>query len=531
MKYKNWPKNLLIHSFFWPVVLIVIILPDLRRISYTPGDSFYPLIHKIHEDYYGYLSYIKQGRSQNYIINQYTTADLPPSYLHNYYLFLGRLGKIFSLSDIYMYRIGLYFPLLLYCLYSYCLVSFLIPSKYKWPALFIIFFASPFPDKMVTILGRDFNFKAEWWTGLDAYSRLTMKPHHFMSTSLMLASTFYFLKYLKGRNLRDLIYTGFLMLPAMIFFAMPAFILFCALSAVLGFYLVTRKPKIRESLVIIIIFLSSIASLIFVNWEAKKINLVTWESVRLNSPQDSLLKLTYRFFLPLGILPVFFIPAVFYIREKRKPKYIFPMLIVAIAYLLFILSAKGIVPLPMIRLVYYAPYVFGGLLATMGLIYVTEKINSTAWKRAALSGITILLITNAFFGLQSYWWPELFKKEIFINTYIPKPYLQAMDYLKLNTKQYSNVMSTFYTGMFIPAFTYNKVYIGHEAVPADFPTVWWTAENFMSGQFSQDEARRILSENRILYVFWDQGNLPPAYAELMQPLYKHEYVTIYKTTL
>jgi len=241
--------------------------------------------------------------------------------------------------------------------------------------------------------------------------------------------------------------------------------------------------------------------------------------------------LTYRFFLPLGILPVFFIPAVFYIREKRKPKYIFPMLIVAIAYLLFILSAKGIVPLPMIRLVYYAPYVFGGLLATMGLIYVTEKINSTAWKRAALSGITILLITNAFFGLQSYWWPELFKKEIFINTYIPKPYLQAMDYLKLNTKQYSNVMSTFYTGMFIPAFTYNKVYIGHEAVPADFPTVWWTAENFMSGQFSQDEARRILSENRILYVFWDQGNLPPAYAELMQPVYKYEYVTIYKTVL
>ena len=314
---------------FWLVILVIVALPDLRRVSYTPGNSFYPLIHKEHEDYYSYLSYIKQGRSRNTLVDQYTTRQLSPSLLHNYYLILGKIGKITDLSDIFMYRIGLYAPLIFYVFMSFRLVTLYLPPKYHWLALSMIFFASPYPSEKFSLLGRSFSLGAEWWTGLDIYSRLMMKPHHFISTALMMAAVYAFLKFLRLRKLHDLVFTGILMDLAMVFFAPPALILLSSLSFLLFVYLLSllygiikknplKKPKLREVAAVILILICSLFIIKFVQNEAAKKNLVNWESARLNAPLESLPLLTYRFFLPLGILPLFFIPAFFYIRRKKQ---------------------------------------------------------------------------------------------------------------------------------------------------------------------------------------------------------------------
>src|SRR3989338_1121584 len=133
---------------------------------------------------------------------------------------------------------------------------------------------------------------------------------------------------------RYLIFTGVPLAFSIIFFAMPGFILFSALLALAPFYL--RKPKIKESLIMLGIFITSVILLNFVNQEANKTNLVAWESVRLNTPAEPLLSLTYRFFLPLGILPLFFIPALFYIRKKAKIEYLLPVLVVGVSFILFV---------------------------------------------------------------------------------------------------------------------------------------------------------------------------------------------------
>lgn len=535
-------KEFFLHGVFLLSIAMLVAFPQIRRIWVTPARSFYPIIHKIPEDYYSYLSYIRQGKERLFPVDKYSATQSTSRSAFVYYGLLGRIAALLGLSPIFMYWVGLVVPLLMYYVFTYQLVKFVLPTA-RWLTMYVIFFGSPFAKGDIHLAGQTISLGIEEWMGLDIYSRLTMKPHHFIATALFVGATYCFIRFQKEKKLIQLIVAGIFLNTSILFFAIPGFLLLLALLTILAgsFFpvirlwiahkslpaLVVKKHHGHVFLVSVMIFAVAFLSLSFVRAEVEKFQLISYES-QFNDPQTSLFSLAARFFLPYGILPFFALAGLFSLRKQWTFSQALVCCMIGIPAVLFILASKGYVPLPAIRFVYFAPYVFMGILSSWGMTSLVGRIRNRRTAMIAWGTIGVILLSMTWCGLRSYWFPEYLKTEIYYNTYIPQPYMRAMEYLDTYTSEDSAVMSTFGTGMFIPAFTHNRVYTGHEAI-ANFGEIYWYAESFMEGKLPKEDAGKLLGENNISYVFWDTGVLPTHYQGLMEPVFTHEYITIYKT--
>ncbi len=122
-------------------IVLLVILPKLYQLSTTPPGAVPLYVHGIGEDYFYDLMVIRQGLEGSAEIDQYTTEDTKPAYVHVYYLVLGWIGRYFHATAITMYGIGLALSLVVFVVSTMVLVHIVIPRKYRLLALVIIFFA------------------------------------------------------------------------------------------------------------------------------------------------------------------------------------------------------------------------------------------------------------------------------------------------------------------------------------------------------------------------------------------------------
>ena len=106
--------------------------------------------------------------------------------------------------------------------------------------------------------------------------------------------------------------------------------------------------------------------------------------------------------------------------------------------------------------------------------------------------------------------------------------MDAVRFLNSNTPSGSSVLVSYFVGVYIPAFSHNKVFIGHEGSTFDFWTKWYLSIRFFDGLNTTDEAQKILKDYKISYVYWDRGELPPAYGSLLEPIFQSRSVRLYK---
>ena len=106
-----------------------------------------------------------------------------------------------------------------------------------------------------------------------------------------------------------------------------------------------------------------------------------------------------------------------------------------------------------------------------------------------------------------------------------------MDYLNKNSRPLSHILSTFNEGNFIPAFTLNKIFIGHEVGTNDFINKFGIINAFYAGNMSLEQTKTMLKTNEIDYVLWSSYSLPENYKILLTPIFQKEDLTIYKTKL
>ncbi len=115
----------------------------------------------------------------------------------------------------------------------------------------------------------------------------------------------------------------------------------------------------------------------------------------------------------------------------------------------------------------------------------------------------------------------------------PTAELQAMDWLRANTSPNDAMLSSYWTGSFIPARAGNTVFVGQRYETIRFDEKRAAAEKFFDA--ATDDAWRValLREYRIAYVFWgkaerDLGAFEPERASYLQRVLANEVVQIYR---
>jgi hypothetical protein len=523
------------HVFIFLALLLIAYLPLYRQIAATPKGTFFTKVHGIHEDYYYYLSVIRQGQTSFSETDQYTTEKTTPSRVHLFYLVLGKIDRVIHTGPINMYYGAIFVSLLLFYISSYFLVSYLFHGKYRWLAMGIIFFASPLPPVSLHLFGRSIFLGTEWWTWMDSYNRLRLIPHHFFASSMLVFSSYFIIRFVNGKQGRWIfccLVTSFL---GALFFAVPFFIFLPAVILTTVFYILpfirTGKFKKQQIILFGVIVLASVIAI--------TIGSVFKELATLGFPWRENLSWEYQtyvkeeypylftiFILSYGLLPLFGLFAL--PRIFRRPEFarifIFLMSIIPACY--YLLSIAGILKINKIRFVYSAPYVFAGILAVIGIEFLISKIRPPRAAKIVFYTITVIYFINAVVGLFTYWRPKISELNIVNNIYIPKPYFAAMEFLNSQTTHYPGVLASYYTGVYLPAFTWTNVFIGHEVSTYNFWLKWGLAESFFAGKMNESEIKALLNDYRIDYVFWDSGNLPKNYQKLFKPVYIRDGISI-----
>src|SRR6185503_17699191 len=113
-----------------------------------------------------------------------------------------------------------------------------------------------------------------------------------------------------------------------------------------------------------------------------------------------------------------------------------------------------------------------------------------------------------------------FKREVvYSNIYIPQKFFAVADYLNLHSEPFSNIYVPSYVGVFLPAYTYNKVYVGHPLATFDYKDKIKITEKFYLGEMSKEEARSLLVAHKIMYVYTDQQRLLDNYRDFLKPVF------------
>ena len=538
--------TLLFHCAIVFILGFLIYKPIAFRLSLTPAETVYTYQHRIHEDYFFYLMVIRQGRDGFLEYDQYTTEPTNPTAMHLYYLTLGQIGKVTGLSDITMYYLGLFVGLILVYIFTWKLSSLFFSSPYNYIAMTIITFASPFPIMNLNLLGSEVAIGTSWWTNMDLYSRITQVPHHFVGQGLMLMSLYYILTFINNKRFIFAILSAVASCIGIVFYSVPLVIFLT--SAMITFCIFTIKPIItavkkkslkilffkNEKLVIgiMLILLLSGAALLFVQsilrnpgwpWST----FLTWEADWYNHKTEIYPYTTFVYLISFGVLPIFMLPGFYKILQKLTYQWVFIFFLFITPILLYLAATYHIIHLPKIRFIHSTPYVFAGLIATLGIQTLVELIKLKQLRIIVASIIILIFSWNIFSGIQSYWIPELKKFETPYNTYIPKPYFTIIEYLNKNTKPFSNIYTSYAIGAYLPAFTKNNAYVGHMVSTSNFWSKYSETNSFYAHQATEDNMRNVFKTHNIVYVLGEERGLLNTYKNILTPVFSVGDLTLY----
>lgn len=84
---------------------------------------------------------------------------------------------------------------------------------------------------------------------------------------------------------------------------------------------------------------------------------------------------------------------------------------------------------------------------------------------------------------------------------------KIIEYLKNSTKTLDGVLSNYYLGNLIPAYSNNRVYLGHSLQTPDFTNRTTLAQQFYSCSLSQEETKKFLISNNIEFVVFSKQEM------------------------
>lgn len=526
------------------------------------------MLHNNAQDFFFYQTLMNRGGNGDLLTTDaYTGEAHKPSIIFAYFVWLGKLSKLFGIPFSYMYHVlRITFGILLFAAAYYLILSLKIP----FPRLTFLFFIFAAPlmhqisdgSKIISVPYMN------WWTGMDPIRRAAYLPHHMMGGFLLVATLFLLLRYFRKAEMSYLIVSlilavlmSFIHTPSLFIILMvlpTSIVLYTALKLIpyitknqnkladpVTVFLKLFKPELRQFAGMAAYWIISMLLLLYMVKQTNQgfpwSQYIDWER-RLQFPLDN--ELTGA----LGILLPFSAAGIIVALISRKFEnlllvcwLVIPFLFIPFAYLFGISN---------IRLIQGVPYLPLSILAILGIQMVIQffsyllkmklKVKNEKLKIRIISFLPKIILSLVLLLFAVFTYPELdwsLKDQIrefwpiFGNVYLDNRLYDAFSFINNMFPNNTLTLSTFYTGNYLPAFTTTTSYIGHSGYTYRIDSKQPDVFRFFRNEMTETEAKDYIIKNKIKLV-WQGPEEKPLYPNKLYPgvlkiIYDREEVTLY----
>jgi hypothetical protein len=490
--------------FLGNLLFLVVSIPMILTWAVSPKDTFYTGVHATPIDYYHYLSVIKEGMNGSWLASDlYNTEPHQQSLVFIFFIIIGKIGGVFHLSSVTTYHlfriIGI--ECMLVSLYAVC--KEIAGRKYAfWSAVLGLF--STVPPIMYIQPLQAYIGDTAWWDVLDPLHRADYLPHHSFGIAFLFITAFFILRFIRLRQFRDFVLALLPSFLAGMVYPIAGFTLIIVSVSSSAYYLL--RQSIRRKKVIIgtvfpigIIAVCAFAALLIMKGEISKG--YPWNQYNVGyGVWTRISNFDRNFFLASGL--VFLLGVPFVIRSLVKGDKFSDIFVSfwALTPMALIIAATPL-GLEKIRMAYLGQFGAYGILATLSLVWLSQKLKSTGTLRIVYISLGVLLSCNVVL-VSGYYLHNRLLHQVYGGEYFHfrKGLLPAYSFINSNVPMYSYVDGDFLIGSTLPGFATVKTYFGHWTATIDY----WNKEDetmhLLRGSYSPQEALEFFARTKIGYI-------------------------------
>ncbi len=509
------------------IILLISFSPFIYNLLNTPKNHIFTGAHNYPPDYMSYLSQIKTGLDGHLLyLNKFTTeAFSRPSISKLHFTLLGLLSRPFKAHPIFLYHFSRLILSVVYLFVIYYLIALFFKKPLERLGAFLL---SIFTSSIPKVLSGNLSVYLPQYTNLDALFRATFLPHHLLRNLYLYLL---FILFLKTTLSRQAISKKILILLPLLCFHLglssPQHSLIFLLTAYtfIGLNYLIQKKLPKQALSLLGLATPAVLLGVFVLNQSMS-NTVgqvvkDWEVKGFNPPPP------LSVFLALG--PCFFLSIPSLLNKKTyQNKFLFLLVFVCLSLTLSIYPIEKHLPISHMRFLQIPLYPALGILAVQGIKIVSNRL------LIPLIVLSILLSSPTYFF--SFRRQTTYHIKNPTNFYIKRGELEALNFLDKNTQENEVILGNQFSGNLIPAFTGNRVYVGHILGTYIFSQKNKIAEDFFSGKLSQKDTLALFKNHQIKYIWFGEleagygTNLLKTYPYLnLKTIFQNRSVTIYQT--
>lgn len=515
------------------ILLIISQTPMIIRFLNTPQDRIFPFVHTDWaHDYYLYLAAINQGINGDFLYHDpYTTEPTTKGIFYIFFTTTGQIARIFHLNPVAAYHLLTIISFEMFATLAFLLSQMILGRKYAfWGALFgIIGTISP---TLIWNFKIDFPINMPWWIMMDAFERLYALPHYGAAQALLLLFVILIINFYRNRRIKNAIlaasaiFIAGIILPSVLLpigIALPISYFFYILRNSFMQKKIILEQKIAFGFILIVAFAFICYILLFYQGQAgfPWNHWIPWGITRWNLNEPAFNRILL---LSFGILPILALPAMVRAIRRNNWELIFISLWAILPF--FMLPFVNILSIAKIRLTQEAPFIPFGILAAYTIFQIVPKYKYPIIAVFLLSTLPVSL------NLLSQRIQYIKTEPIYDHFYIPKTSFEVIEFIKKNLPKNSVILTNEKMGNIIPAFAPTVSYMGHLNQTMNYPEKEKNVNNFFSGKWTDEEAKKFLIENGIRYVYygWQEKELGLDISKypFLRSIYKNEAVELFQ---
>lgn len=548
-------NNVVKHTETISVIAIALLVSigNLYQLFYyffkRPPYTIYIGITHWYEDYFYYLSQLKQGAMGSWLVsNKFTTEPVPPSLNWFVNLFIGKLGHLFGLEPWQTFAVSAFLFSIGYLFFMYWVIRKLFPRSLlmRLAALAVAIVSNGFYKLDVTGAAVKIIPYEYFYNYTSAFNRLGGVPHLILQNIASLVGLVVFSDVIKTIINNKILHFRRIIAPvilcsglmALLFIINPIYVFVDGLVmgiTALGYGIVSKKINvIARFMSIFAIMLIPLVLLVviqlpifrhpfyqyFRQWEA---------SIPPTSISNFILATgAIAILIPLGLKPYW---------QQKEPLCVIGLIYVFLPIILYFSPIPKMLTIPSFRILQPPAYVFMAAIAVEGLLSLAQFI--TWIIRSRYANTIFLLLLFLFVAIQI---PVIAKTiderthDVILDSplnYFDKDLYQALTFLGSQPSN-KTVVATGNLELFVPVVSGHTVYAGHRSLTLAYEKKTAEIFNLYALHYSSDQARTFFSANNIGYMLWqkDRGNYHTVISKypFLNVLFENDRLVIFAVT-
>lgn len=514
-----------------------------------PPNTIYIGITHWYEDYFYYLSQLKQGAMGNWLVsNKFTTESIPPSLTWFVNLFIGKVGHLVGLEPWQTFAVSAYSFSIVYVFLMYWVIKKLFPHSafMRLAALTIAIVSNGFYRVDVTSTSVKIIPYEYFYNYTSAFNRLGGVPHLILQNIASLIVIVVFSEIIKTILHNKEFHFRLIIAPvvlcsslmALLFIINPVYVFVDGMVigiAALGYGIVSKKITVIAwfiaafaIMLIPLVLLAAIQLPIFRHPFYQYFR--QWEAA---IPPTSI----SNFLLATGVIAVLLPLGLKRYWKQKNPLRVIGLVYAFLPIILYFSPIPKLLHIPSFRILQPPAYVFFAAITVEGLLSLSQFISFVT--RSRLTNHFFLFLLILFIAVQI----PVIGKTIYERThdvildspinYLDKDIYQALTFLG-NQPYTKAVVATGNLELFVPAISGHTVYAGHRSLTLLYEQKSAEVFTLYSLRYSSDQAHTFFSKNTIGYMLWqkDRGDyhIVITHYPFLNVLFENDRLVIFSVT-